>query len=93
MYLSQAVSLPPLLRIESDLFQHDSLSQEVQLELALVACSVAVPHGVVISLWHHCNPGSWARERPDLPCVRSLAAAFICNRSWLLSLETQRTRR
>ena len=44
MYLSQAASLPPLLGTESDFFQRDSLSQEVQLEPALVACSVAVPH-------------------------------------------------
>ena len=44
MYPFQAVSLPPLLGTESDLFQRDSLSQEVQLEPALVACSVVVPH-------------------------------------------------
>ena len=44
MYLSQAVSLPPQLGTESDFFQHDSLPQEVQLEPALVACSVAVPN-------------------------------------------------
>ncbi len=43
MYLPQTVSLPPLLGIEWDLFQCSHLVQEVELEPAVVTCSIAVP--------------------------------------------------
>ena len=43
MYLPQAASLPQLLGIERDLFQCRHLGEEVELELAVVGCSVVVP--------------------------------------------------
>ena len=43
MYLPQAASLPPLLGIERDLFRCRHLVEEVELELAVVGCSVVVP--------------------------------------------------
>ena len=43
MYLPQAASLPQLLGIERDLFRCRQLVEEVQLELAVVGCSVVVP--------------------------------------------------
>jgi hypothetical protein len=43
MYLPQAVSLPPLLGIERDLFRYRHLVKEVELELAVVSYSVVVP--------------------------------------------------
>ena len=42
MYLRQAVSLPPSLGIEWDLFRRIPLAEDVQLEPALTSCSVAV---------------------------------------------------
>ena len=42
MYLPQAVPRPPSLGIEWDLFRHNQLVEEVQLEPAVVTCSVAV---------------------------------------------------
>ena len=41
MYLPQAVSFPPSLGIESDLFLYGHPSEEVGLELAVVTCSIA----------------------------------------------------
>ena len=43
MYLPQAASLPQLLGIERDLFRCRHLVEEVELELAVVGCSVVVP--------------------------------------------------
>ena len=43
MYLPKAVSLPPLLGIEWDLFRRDHLSQDVAFMPLVVSCSVAVP--------------------------------------------------
>ena len=43
MYLPQAASLPRLLGIERDLFRCRHLVEEVELELAVVGCSVVVP--------------------------------------------------
>ena len=43
MYLSQAVSLPAWIRIQSDLFLCTHLVQEVQLEHAVVTCRVVAP--------------------------------------------------
>ncbi len=43
MYLPQAASLPQLLGIERDLFRCRHLVKEVELELAVVGCSVVVP--------------------------------------------------
>ena len=43
MYPPQAASLPPLLGIERDLFRCRHLVEEVELELAVVGCSVVVP--------------------------------------------------
>ena len=43
MYLPQAASLPQLLGIERDLFRCRQLVEEVELELAVVGCSVVVP--------------------------------------------------
>ena len=43
MYLPQAVSLPQLLGIERDLFRCRHLLEEIELELAVVGCSVVVP--------------------------------------------------
>ena len=42
MYLPQAASLLPLLGIERDLFRCSHLAEEVELEPAVVGCSVAV---------------------------------------------------
>ena len=39
MYLRQAVSLPPLLGIEWDLFRHIHLVNDVELEPTVVSCS------------------------------------------------------
>ena len=63
MYLPQAVSLPPLLRIDRDLFRCRHLVEEVELELAVVGCSVVVPL--------FCNRGRCAGERSGLSCVGS----------------------
>ena len=43
MYLLQVISRPPLLGIESDLFQCVQLAKEVQFEPAVVTGSVADP--------------------------------------------------
>ena len=43
MYPPQAASLPPLLGIERDLFRYSRLVEEVELEAAVVGCSVVVP--------------------------------------------------
>ena len=43
MYPPQAASLPPLLGIERDLFRCSQLVEEVELEPAVVGCSVVVP--------------------------------------------------
>ena len=43
MYLPQAVSLPQLLGIELDLFRCRHLAEEIELELAVVGCSLVVP--------------------------------------------------
>ena len=43
MYPPQAASLPPLLGIERDLFRYSHLVEEVELEPAVVCCSVVVP--------------------------------------------------
>jgi hypothetical protein len=43
MYLPQAASLPRLLGIERDLFRCRHLVEEVELDLAVVGCSVVVP--------------------------------------------------
>ena len=43
MYLPQAASLPPLLGIERDLFRCRRLVKEVELEFAVIGCSVVVP--------------------------------------------------
>jgi hypothetical protein len=43
MYPPQAASLPPLLGIEQDFFQFSHLVEEVELEPAVVGCSVVVP--------------------------------------------------
>ena len=43
MYLRQAASLPQLLGIERDLFRCRHLVEEIELELAVVGCSLVVP--------------------------------------------------
>jgi len=43
MYLPQAVSFPPQLWIDWDLFQRSHLVEEGELEPAVVGCSVAAP--------------------------------------------------
>ena len=43
MYPPQAASLPPLLGIGRDLFRCSRLVEEVELEPAMVGCSVVVP--------------------------------------------------
>ena len=43
MYPPQAASLPPLFGIERDLFRCSHLVEEVELEPAVVGCSVMVP--------------------------------------------------
>ena len=43
MYPPQAASLPPLLGIERDLFRCSHLVEKVELEPAVVGCSVVVP--------------------------------------------------
>ena len=43
MYPPQAASLPPLHGIERDLFRCSRLVEEVELEPAVVGCSVVVP--------------------------------------------------
>ena len=43
MYLPQVVSLPQLLGIERDLFRCRHLVEEIELELAVVGCSLVVP--------------------------------------------------
>ena len=43
MYPPQAASLSPLLGIERDLFRCSRLMEEVELEPAMVGCSVVVP--------------------------------------------------
>ena len=48
MYLLQAVSFPPWLGNESDLFQCTQLVQEIKLEPADVNCSVVVPPSLLI---------------------------------------------
>ena len=50
MYLPQAASLPPLLGIEQDLFRCSHLVEEVELESAMVGCSVVVPLSPATSL-------------------------------------------
>ncbi len=40
MYLPQAASLPQLLGIELDLFRCRHLAEEIELELAVVGCSL-----------------------------------------------------
>ncbi len=50
MYLPQAVPLPPSLGIESDLFLYGHPSEEVELELAVVTCSIAEPLVPALSL-------------------------------------------
>ena len=41
--MPQAASIPPLLGIERDLFRYSRLVEEVELEPAVVDCSVVVP--------------------------------------------------
>ena len=43
MYLSQAVSFPPSLGIDFDVFQRIPLAKENKLEPAVVGCSVPAP--------------------------------------------------
>ena len=43
LYLSQAVSLPPQLGIQWDLFRHIQLGQDVELEPLVVSCSFIAP--------------------------------------------------
>ena len=50
MYPPQTASLPPLLGIERDLFRCRHLVEEVELELAVVGCSVVVPLSPVTHL-------------------------------------------
>ena len=85
MYLPQAASLPQLLGIERDLFRCRHLVEEVELELAVVGCSVVVPL--------FCNRGRCAGERSGLSCVGSPAIAARCHRRWALQVRTRRTKR
>ncbi len=50
MYLPQAVPLPPSFGIESDLFLYGHPLEEVQLETAVVTCSIAEPLVLALSL-------------------------------------------
>ena len=43
LYLSQAVSLPPLLGIQWDFFRHIPLGPDVELEPMVVSCSFIAP--------------------------------------------------
>ena len=43
LYLSQAISLPPLLGIQCDLFRLIQLGQDVEFEPMVVSCSFIAP--------------------------------------------------
>ena len=58
MYLPQAVSLPPSLGIESDLFPCNQLAQEDELEPAVGTCSATVP----LFRRYRCNPSTCVGE-------------------------------
>ena len=62
MYLSQAVSLPAWIRIQSDLFLCTHLVQEVQLEHAVVTCRIVAPTYPVVLV--HPNHERRAQSRP-----------------------------
>ena len=63
MYLLQAVSFPPWLGNESDLFQCTQLVQEIKLEPADVNCSVVVPPSPVVLV--HSGQERRDKSRPD----------------------------
>ena len=50
MYLPQAISLPPSLGIERDLFLLNHPAEEVELEPTVVTCRVAMPLVPAVSL-------------------------------------------
>ena len=93
VYLPQAIPLPPSLRTEWDLFRPIHPVQEVDVEPAVVTCSVVVPLVPAVPLQTVGQVCRCTGARSDVSGVGSLAAGVPCDQSLTSSVGTQRTRR
>ena len=92
LYLPQAVSFPPLFGIDRDLSQHNHLSEEGELEPALVGCSVAAPF-FSAALLQPRQVHAQAGARLGLSAEGSTETASTCQQSQASEIGTQQTRR
>ena len=89
VYLSQAVSLPPLLGIEWDLFRRNHRSEDVEFEPVVVSWSVAVPLWPATSLQSRpvrtVSPGLFllrmVSERHQLPSEMDLGSRIPAHKA------------